>query len=253
MTATVTWVGHSTVLVEAGGRRLITDPALTRRLAHLRRRHPVPEVGPVDTLLLSHLHLDHLHGPSLRRVPPRDQVLVPTGGAGLLRLTGSPRVHEVRPGDRVILDDDTVTIDVVHAEHERHRGPHSRAAADPVGYVIREGGVSIYFAGDTGLFPGMQELGPVDVALLPIWGWGPTLGEKHLDPVTAAVAAGWIGARHVVPIHWGTYSPLRAGRGRPSWFERPLERFQQELEGAGLADRLRPLRPGSSLEVTTVR
>ncbi len=66
--ATVTWVGHASVLIEAGEHRLLTDPTLTGRLAHLRRRVPVPDVGPVDTVLISHLHLDHLHLPSFRRL-----------------------------------------------------------------------------------------------------------------------------------------------------------------------------------------
>jgi len=119
--------------------------------------------------------------------------------------------------------------------------------AAPVGYVVHVGRLSIYFAGDTDPFDGMHELGPLDVALLPIWGWGPTLGERHLDPGRAAVATEWIDPRTVVPIHWGTYSPVRAGRGSPPWLDRPIAEFRAALGGRQLEDRLLVLRPGGSL------
>ena len=261
-TATVTWVGHATLLIDVDGYRIITDPALTSRLAHLRRRRPLVAVGDVDTLLLSHVHMDHLHQPSLRRVCPTERVLVPAGARSLVprfrrRPSSSttavvtPAVHDVRPGDRFSLreDDVPVTIDVVHAEHGSRRGPHSRVVAEPVGYVVRLGSTSLYFAGDTDLFTSMRELGPIDVAFIPIWGWGPSLGEKHLDPVSAATATHWIDPVRVVPIHWGTYSPIRAGRGDPPWLERPIGAFRSALEDLGLVDRLQVVEPGGSFTI----
>ena len=100
------------------------------------------------------------------------------------------------------------------AEHEGSRGPFG-ASADAVGYVIT-GSEVVYFAGDTDLFDGMHELGPVDLALVPIWGWGPGLGAGHLDPVQAAEAVARIRPRLVVPIHWGTYFPIHLGLTRRS-------------------------------------
>ena len=105
----------------------------------------------------------------------------------------------------------------------------------------------MYFAGDTDLFEGMAALAPVDVALLPIWGWGPTLGEGHLDPERAAEAVRMLQARIVVPIHWGTYSPSIVRRRPPSWFLEPVVQFRAELDSIGLLDRLRVLAPGERL------
>lgn len=243
----LTWLGHATVLFDTGGERVITDPALTRRLVHLERRVPTPsddEVASIDTVLLSHVHMDHFHTPSLARVAGA-QVVVPAGARRLV--PSGTAVTEVRAGDRPEVCE--VTIDVVPADHSSRRGPHSRVEAQPVGYVVRSGPSSIYFAGDTGLFPAMADLGPVDVALLPIWGWGSTLGERHLDPESAAEAAELIGARHVIPIHWGTYSPIRLRRGAPPWLSTPLESFREAMARRGLSARLVELRPGGAVDV----
>lgn len=250
--ARITWVGHATVLMEIGGIRVLTDPALTATLAHLRRRHPVPTIGTADVVALSHLHMDHLHRPSLRRASRADtEILLPEGAGRLLRRTGLRHVHEVRPGRRLIVDRgiEPVEVDVVHADHTGRRGPHTGLVAPALGYVFRAAGRSVYFAGDTGLFDQMGDIGPVDVALIPIWGWGSTLGERHLDPVTAAEATARVGARHVIPIHWGTYSPVRARRGDPRWFGDPLEEFRRALDDRGLGERLVALRPGDTFDL----
>ncbi len=143
----------------------------------------------------------------------------------------------------------TVDVQTVPARHSDRRGPHSRVAAPAVGYVVRWSGRAIYFAGDTDLFPEMSDLAPVDVALLPIWGWGPTLGDGHLDPRRAAEATALVDARQVVPIHWGTFSPSIVRRRPPAWLAEPVERFRSELDRIGLVDRLRPLAPGERLSL----
>jgi L-ascorbate metabolism protein UlaG (beta-lactamase superfamily) len=200
-------------------------------------------------VLLSHMHLDHAHSRSLRRVSNGAEILAPEGAAPLVRSRGFTQVTEVRPGDRVSLGPQNlaISVDVVPAVHDSRRSPFSHLDAAPVGYVVRAGDRAIYFAGDTDLFDGMKELGPVDVALIPIWGWGPSLGEGHLDPARAATAVEWIDPRRVVPIHWGTYSPIRLGFGPPSWLDTPLAEFRTALESHGLADRLVELRPGGTL------
>ena len=129
--------------------------------------------------------------------------------------------------------------------HSRRRGPHSRVAADPVGYVLRAADAAVYVAGDTDLFDEMGTWAPIDVALLPIWGWGSTLGDGHLDPRTAAAAAALIDPQVVVPVHWGTYSPI--GVRRPAWLDVPAARFRVELDALGDVERLRLLAPGDSL------
>jgi L-ascorbate metabolism protein UlaG (beta-lactamase superfamily) len=242
-------VGHSTVALDLGAVRIVTDPLLTDRVAHLRR-HVAANIESrdrVDAVLISHVHLDHLHLPSLRSFPRDATVIVPFGAGRLLRRQGFTDVREARTGDSTQLD--SVEVLTVPARHSDRRGPHSRITATAVGYVLRWAGRGIYFAGDTDLFPEMAELPPVDVALLPIWGWGPTLGEGHLDPRRAADATALLDARLVVPIHWGTYSPSVVRRRRPAWLAEPLERFRAELDRIGLVDRLRALTPGESLTV----
>jgi L-ascorbate metabolism protein UlaG (beta-lactamase superfamily) len=248
----ITWTGHATVLIEVDGVRILTDPAVTRRLAHLRRRVPAPTIDAVDVVLISHVHMDHLHLPSLRRVVGGARVIAPEGAGRLVQQLGVPTA-EVRAGSRVLVPTTTsdpdvqVEVEVVPAHHFRRRLPHSRIEASPVGYVVHVGRRAVYFAGDTDLFDGMHELGPLDVALLPIWGWGPTLGERHLDPERAAIATEWIDPRTVVPIHWGTYSPVRARPGSPPWLAHPLAEFRAALGTRQLEGRLLALQPGGSL------
>jgi L-ascorbate metabolism protein UlaG (beta-lactamase superfamily) len=247
----VQWVGHATTLIEVGGLRILTDPLLTRRVAHLRRRRatPTPDVADVDTVLLSHAHLDHLHLPSLRRVRPTARLLTPVGTGRLLRSAGFADVTEVRVGDTIALDGTSVTAEVVPAAHKHGRGPHSRVTAPPVGYVVGGEGRRVYFPGDTDLFDDMALLTDVDLALLPIWGWGSTLGTGHLDPTRAATATGLIQPRIVVPIHWGTYAPEDGRRLLPHWFDSPPEQFEAALTDAGSSQRLRLLQPGEAVNV----
>ena len=241
---TITWIGHATVLVELSGVRLLTDPALTLRLAHLRRHHPVDldAVGIPDAVLISHVHADHLHLPSLRLLGRDVTLVVPTGAGKFVRRHGFHNVREVAPGDTAQIG--AVTVSAVPAVHDARRGLHSRVMATPVGYVAR-GRHAVYFAGDTDLFPGMADI-RADVALLPIWGWGRTLGPGHLDPVSAVRAMELLRPRIVVPIHWGTFSPVSVRR-EPSWLRRPMQRFEAELAAAGAAARVRALNPGDSL------
>ena len=97
---------------------------------------------------------------------------------------------------------------------------------------------SVYFAGDTDVFPGMAELAPVDVALLPIWGWGPTMGPGHMDPARAAEAAALLGARLAIPIHWGTYYPVHLGlRGPPGFLQTPPPLFEEAVRERSPDDR----------------
>ena len=245
----LTWAGHATTLVDVGGYRVVTDPLMTKRVAHLRRRRPLPsaDLYDVDLILLSHVHLDHLHLPSLKRMRPTVEVLTPAGSGNLLRKAGFDRVHEVSIGDRV--GTGPVTVEVVPAAHKHGRGPHSRVTAEPVGYVVNGAGRRVYFPGDTDLFDAMADLDDIDVAFLPIWGWGSSLGTGHLDPTRAATATGLIRPGIVVPIHWGTYAPEDGRRNLPTWFDRPPEQFETALADAGLSQHLHLLQPGGTVSV----
>jgi L-ascorbate metabolism protein UlaG (beta-lactamase superfamily) len=210
----LTYVGHATVLVQLGGRRLLTDPLLGAGILHVRRRVPRPaldDLRPLDAILISHAHLDHLDHRSLRRLSGECRVIVPRGCASLVRRGGDFEVvTELGAGDRVTLGD--IVVEGVPAVHDGRRFPWSRPVS-PLGYLL-EGQPSIYFAGDTDLFGGMSALaGRVDVALLPIWGWGPRVPGGHLDPIRAAEAVALIRPRVAVPIHWGTLRAWSAQRG----------------------------------------
>jgi len=243
----VTWVGHATVSIEVDGFRVLADPLLTRRVAHLRRRRPLPDadVADADLVVISHAHMDHLHPRSLAQLRPGATVVAPHGTARLLRRARPSEVVEIGTGDRV--ERGPITVEAVPAVHRSGRGPHSRVTATPVGYMVTAAGQRIYLAGDTDLYDGMADLGPIDVALLPIWGWGGLLGPGHLDPERAAAATRLIGPRTVVPMHWGTYSPENGRRQPPDWFERPAVAFAAALEDAGERHRLELLEPGGSV------
>jgi L-ascorbate metabolism protein UlaG (beta-lactamase superfamily) len=239
----VTYVGHGTVLLEQDGARLVTDPTLRDRMGHLTRR--VESVDPglaegLDAILISHMHQDHFDLRSLRRLSGRIPIVVPVGGGGLAARAGFDDVREVRVGERVAVG--PVEVEVVPAAH-RGRRPLSLTRADALGYVVA-GSHRVYFAGDTDLFEGMGDIGPLDLALLPVWGWGPTLGEGHLDPERAAQALRTLHPRLAVPIHWGTFFPLhRRSGGRLS--EPPIEFRRRAAELAPEVD-VRVLQPGET-------
>jgi len=199
----VTWLGHSTVVIDVDGARLVTDPALRRRIWHLRRSEAVSSaaVGELDGVLISHAHFDHLDLGSLDRFDRSVAVVVPEGAGVLLRRRGFAHVLEVAAGDELELGG--VRVRATHAEHAPGRGPFSARSA-ALGYVV-SGSVAVYFAGDTDLFEGMAKLRPLDLALLPVWGWGPRLPVGHLDPSRAAEALRLLCPRAAVPIHWGTF------------------------------------------------
>ncbi|MFE2874627.1 MBL fold metallo-hydrolase [Streptomyces roseus] len=233
MPVEITWWGHATCTVEDSGVRLLTDPLFARRLAHLRRRRgalPPREAAEADAVLVSHLHADHLHLPSLARLAPGTRLLVPRGARravpGLARVAGARGlpVTEVAPGEEVGVRAG-VRVRAVSARHDGRRLPFGPRLAPALGYVV-QGSARTYFAGDTGLFEAMaEEVGPVDVALLPVGGWGPFLGPGHLDPAGAARALAELAPAAAVPVHYGTYWPIGLDAVRPHEFHSPGEEF----------------------------
>jgi len=237
---TLTWLGHSTVGIRLDGLLVVTDPLLRKRVFHLRRKDRVDPVtlDGVGLILVSHIHYDHLDLPSLDQLNRDAQVLVPAGAGGLLRRRGFHFVREVLPGDDV--DVGSVGVQVTHAEHSSSRRMGT-ARTEPVGYLIH-GTRTVYFAGDTDLFDAMSSLGRVDVALLPVAGWGPRLPAGHLSPESAVQALERIRPRIAVPIHWGTYAPWR----RPHGPDTPATRFAELAATLTPAVDVRVLRPGES-------
>ena len=241
----VTWLGHATILIELEGARLLTDPLLRGRVAHLRRQVPVPEPPrELDAVLLSHRHHDHLDLPSLAALDPNAPVIAPPGAGRSLRRTRR-EVIELAPGERVTAGGTTILA--VPAVHDGRRVPVG-AATEAVGYVVGERR-RVYFAGDTEPFAAMAELAPVDVALLPVWGWGPSLGPGHMDPAEAAQACALVRPAIAVPIHWGTYLRMGMARRHRAGMREPPRRFAAHVAALAPATRVAVLEPGGTLAV----
>jgi L-ascorbate metabolism protein UlaG (beta-lactamase superfamily) len=246
----VTWLGHSTVLIELDGVRLLTDPLLRRRAGPLVRiapRLPHDAGHEIDAVLLSHLHGDHCDLPSLRGIQPGPVPIVAPEGAGAwLGKRGLPDVQELREGERIEVGGLAVTA--IAAVHEGKRAPFG-PTAEAIGFLV-EGSQRVYFAGDTDLFDEIAHLtSGVDLALLPVWGWGPSLGPGHLDPERAAGAAALIAPKVAVPIHWGTFGLPRLLRRGPHRDWPPSEFVRHMRERAPEVD-VRVLHPGQSTEIS---
>jgi L-ascorbate metabolism protein UlaG (beta-lactamase superfamily) len=223
---TLDFIGHSSIVIELDGVRLLTDPVTRARVGPLRRVEPVPHrdrLHGIDAVLISHLHWDHLDVPSLRDLGRHTSIFVPAGAGSWLRGIGFEDVRELAVGGEATVGG--VVVRAVPAIHSGFRPPFGPTAT-PLGFIAR-GSRSVYFAGDTDLFDGMGEFGePIDMALLPVWGWGPTLGRGlHLDPLRAAQALRLIRPRAAMPIHWGTYWPHALGRVYPERLVEPPAAF----------------------------
>jgi L-ascorbate metabolism protein UlaG (beta-lactamase superfamily) len=244
-TDALTYVGHATVLVELAGSRFLTDPLLRGGILHVRRRVPAPavsELGTLAAILISHAHHDHLDRHSLERLAGDCPVIVPRGCASVARRCGAREVIELDEGDSVVLGG--VTLRAVPAAHDGRRFPLGPRTPS-LGYLI-EGSRRVYFAGDTDLFAGMSDLaGRVDVALLPIWGWGSSLPAGHLDPERAAEAVARIKPKLAVPIHWGTLRAWGAQRGLDP--EAPGRAFADAVSDVAPETVVRVLMPGERL------
>jgi L-ascorbate metabolism protein UlaG (beta-lactamase superfamily) len=244
----ITYVGHSTVLLEIDGARILTDPMLRSRAGFLRRDPPPvspDSFAPLDLVLISHLHRDHLDLPSLQALPPETPLLVPRGAGRLVSGAGRREVIEIGAGEAYSLGE--VEVTAVPAEHDERRGPWG-PTAEPLGFVVAERSAGrLYFAGDTDLFEEMAGIGPLDVALLPVWGWGHKLGSGHLDPERAARALALLRPRLAVPIHWGTYYPAGLKRTLGPLLTDPPHEFARIAAERSPEVRVEVLEPGARL------
>src|SRR5262249_40402793 len=162
------------------GMRFLTDPVLRSRLVHLRRQveaHDRESATELDAVLISHLHHDHVDVPSLRSLGRETPMLAPPGAGNFLRRRRFSAVTELAPGESHGIGE--VVVTAVEAEPPGGRAWRPSVGSEAVGFVV-SGTRRAYFAGDTDLFDGMADLsGGLDLALLPVWGWGPTLGAGH--------------------------------------------------------------------------
>jgi len=245
--ARITYVGHATVLIEIDGVRLLTDPVLRRRVGPLRRHGPVPDrraIGDVDAVLISHLHHDHADVPSLRRLSRAVPVFASPGAGDFLGGLGFGDIRELAPGEAGSVGE--VRVTATEANHPAG-GRRLERASQAVGFELA-GQRRIYFAGDTDLFDGIGEIGggQLDLALLPIWGWGTSIGAGHLDPERAARATALLSPRTVIPIHWGTLYPLGLARFRPGPLREPGREFVRQAAELAPQVEVRVLAPGEA-------
>jgi L-ascorbate metabolism protein UlaG (beta-lactamase superfamily) len=242
----VTFVGHSTVMITTAGSRVLTDPLLSDFLLGLRRAeraglHP-EDAAEVSLILISHAHRDHLHLPSLRRLPRAATVVVPPRCAPLVNRLGFARVVVLEPGEELVHHDLVVTA--VAARHDGVRGLPDWTWRGAGGYVVQAGAVGAYFAGDTAYFSGFEEIGRrlrPQVALLPIGGYEPApLRATHMSPLDAIYAFEDLEAELLIPIAHGSfplgYEPL----------DEPLRWLEELCQQRGLSDRLAALRHGET-------
>lgn len=246
----IRYLGHATVLIEMLGTRILTDPILTGRVMFIRRvtaGRPEPLASPA-AVLVSHAHQDHLHLPSMKLLPRDVPVVVPVGLGTLLRRWGFGDVTELAVGEDATFG--AVTVRAVPAVHSGFRPP-SGPRAEAIGFVVTGAGRTVYFAGDTDLFDHMAELGErgIDVALLPVWGWGPRLGPGHLDPERAAEAVALLRPTVAIPIHWGTLWPIAMRWHRHRLSEPPIE-MAQAVRRRELPTEVVVLSPGQALDLS---
>jgi len=221
---TATWIGHAAALLQIGGRNVLTDPMFGERASPVGfagpRRWVPPAVAhealpPLDLILLSHNHYDHLDRPSVRALTashPATPWLVPLGLAATIRGMGASEVRELGWWDSVTVEGLTVTG--TPAQHFSGRGPLDRNDSLWCGFAIAALRHRVYFAGDTGYHPEFpaigQRLGPFDMSLLPIGAYEPRwfMRPVHLDPDEAVQAFVDLGGRDdglMMGIHWGMF------------------------------------------------
>ena len=251
-----TWLGHSTVLVEIGGRRVLTDPvwgarASPSRLVGPKRFQPAPvalkALPPVDLVVISHDHYDHLDYPTIRELAKRDVPFVTSLGVGAhLQAWGVPaeRITELDWWESHRLPGSEVQVTAAPSQHFSGRGLKDRNATLWSSMVIRSPHHRVFFSGDTGLtgeYAAIRErLGPFDLVMLEVGAFHPSWGDIHLGPENALKAYELLGGGAFLPVHWGTFSlALHA-------WDAPAETLF--TEGAALGAQLLMPRLGEAVE-----
>jgi L-ascorbate metabolism protein UlaG (beta-lactamase superfamily) len=217
-----TWLGHSTVLIEIGGRRIVTDPvwgprASPSRLAGPKRFQPVPvalsKMPPIDLVVLSHDHYDHLDYPTVTALAKTGVPFVTSLGVGAhLEAFGvaPARITELDWWESHRLPGSGIEITAAPSQHFSGRGLKDRNATLWSSFVLRSERHAVFFSGDTGLTDEYalirQRLGPFDLVMLEVGAFHPSWGDIHLGPDNALKAQALLGGAPLLPVHWGTFS-----------------------------------------------
>ena len=255
----VTFIGHSSFLLQIGGKSVLIDPVFAKRLVVLRRqRRPgvqITDLPAIDVVFLTHAHMDHLNLPSLRAVARTTRrlrgeapvVVVPNGVEDLVRTLGFARVERMSWWQERVVEGLHVTMTPCqHWGARMFKDTHREFG----GYCLRpeSGGRSVYHSGDTAYFGGFREIGArlrPDVALMPVGAYFPdTYRSVHTSPEEAVRGFLETGAEWMVPMHYGTF---RLGR-EP--MEEPLERLAAETARLGLGSRVRVVPEGETMRIS---
>jgi L-ascorbate metabolism protein UlaG (beta-lactamase superfamily) len=249
----ITFIGHSSFLIQLGGKNILVDPVFATWLIVLRRlRRPgvrIHDLPPIDLVLQTHAHMDHLNLPSLRAILRQTMhisgrtpaILVPRGVEDLVETLGFANVTALQWGETTHLD--AVSITMTAAQHwgTRMFNDHHRGYG---GYVLQSGGQSVYHSGDTAYFSGFHEIAKLEprIALLPIGAYSPdSFRSVHTTPEDALQAFLDVGAERMVPMHYGTF------RLSKEPIDEPLARLLAAAKRSGIADRVAPLQEGETL------
>ncbi|WP_085316538.1 MBL fold metallo-hydrolase [Derxia lacustris] len=257
-----TWIGHATVLLQLGGLNVLTDPQFSQRASPVqwlgpRRLVPpalsVEELPPLDVVLISHAHFDHLDEASVKAVAAHGNPLfiVPLGIDALLRDWGVTHVQALDWNEQTALDGAAgpVQFDCVPARHWSRRGVFDKDRELWAGWVVTAGGFRAYYSGDTGwdaaLFAALGErFAPVDLAILPVGAYEPRgfMRNQHIDPAEAVQVFAALGAKRGLGVHWGTFDLSDEAP------DAPRQALPAALLAAGLPeDAIALVRPGSTL------
>jgi L-ascorbate metabolism protein UlaG (beta-lactamase superfamily) len=221
----VTWIGHASFLIQTEGMNLLVDPVWSRWLGLLKRvRNPgleIEDLPPIHAVLITHAHFDHLHLRALKRIGAGQPIVVPRGVGALVRGRGFGEIIEMDLWAKVQVGPLEITFTPskhwgARMVHDVHRGFG--------GFLIRnESGRTVYHCGDSAYFEGFARIGDeadIDLAMMPIGAYEAMSGrDVHLNPEEALTAFGELRAKHMVPMHYGTF-PLG---GEP--MDEPLRRL----------------------------
>jgi L-ascorbate metabolism protein UlaG (beta-lactamase superfamily) len=214
----ITWIGHATFLLRYGRLTIITDPVWAKRLAFQKRLAepgiPLNRLPPVDVVLISHGHYDHLDFPSLRAIKGDPLILVPVGLKAKFLRKGFRKVEELSWWQKIAVDG--VQFDFVPTQHWTRRTPWDTNSSHWGGWVMQEikpnaaDAPTIYFAGDSGYFRGFKEIGQrykLDYVLMPIGAYEPEwfMSKQHVTPEEAIQAFLDVEGKHFIPMHYGAF------------------------------------------------